>query len=153
MKFTPKGLKRLLNIYPPYLGAGVKITHISDDWKQMGVRMKLRWYNRNAVGSHFGGSLYSMVDPQIMLMLMQILGPEYFVWDKSATIDYLQPATSEVTAEILIEDDMLALIKEETHNGEKYLPTFEVLIKDKEQNIIARVDKVLYIRKKPKHRN
>ena len=84
MKFSPKSLKRLLNLYPPYLGAGVKITHISEDWRELHVGMSLRWFNRNAVNTHFGGSLYSMIDPHIMLMLMQVLGKEYLVWDKAA---------------------------------------------------------------------
>ena len=70
---SAKTLKRLLNLYPPYLGAGVKITYSSDDWKEMHVSMSLRWYNKNAVNTHFGGSLYSMVDPHIMLMLMPLL--------------------------------------------------------------------------------
>ena len=70
MKFTPKRLKRMLNLYPPYLGAGVRITYLSEDWQELHVSMSLHWYNRNAVGTHFGGSLYSMVDPNLMLMLM-----------------------------------------------------------------------------------
>ena len=68
-------LQRWVNIYPPYLGAGVRVTHISDDFRDVEVEMPLRFYNRNYVGTHFGGSLYSMVDPFYMLMLINILGP------------------------------------------------------------------------------
>jgi hypothetical protein len=55
MTLSPKSLKRLLNFYPPYLGAGIKISHISEDWSELHESMSLRWYNRNAVGTHFGG--------------------------------------------------------------------------------------------------
>lgn len=149
MYLTPKKLKFLLNVYPPYLGAGVKIAELADDWRYTKVAMKLRWYNRNAVGTHFGGSLYSMVDPQIMLMLMNILGKDYFVWDKSASIEYVAPAKNTVFAEIRLTDQFISDIKENTQSGEKYLPNFDIDIKDERGKLIARVCKVLYIKKKP----
>jgi len=150
MYLSPKKFRLLLNWYPPYLGAGVKITHISDDWKRVVVAMKLRWYNRNAVGSHFGGSLYSMVDPQLMLMLMQLLGRDYIVWDKSARIEYVKAAKSEVTAEIILQDTQIDAIRESTASGEKYLPEFEIHILDDQGELVARVFKQLYVRKKPR---
>ena len=152
MYLSPRKLKLLLNWYPPYLGAGIKISNISDDWRALNVHMKLRWYNRNAVGSHFGGSLYSMVDPHLMLMLMQVLGRDYYVWDKSATIDYIQATKSPVTAKIELEDGQIETILSKTQNGEKYLPEFVIEIKDEKHNLIATVRKILYIRKKPAHR-
>ncbi|TYO95823.1 hypothetical protein EDC39_11630 [Geothermobacter ehrlichii] len=66
-----------LNLYGPCLGAGVKVERVSADWLELDVRMRLRWYNRNAMGVHFGGSLYAMVDPHFVLVLMQKLGREY----------------------------------------------------------------------------
>jgi len=148
MYFSPRKLKLMLNLYPPYIGAGIRIKSISDDWKTMLVAMKLRWYNRNAVGSHFGGSLYSMIDPHLMLMLMQLLGKEYIIWDQSAKIDYISAAKSEVYAKIVLQDGDIELIKRETSNGAKYLPVFEIMITDGEGELIAKVQKTLYIRKK-----
>ena len=95
MRLTPPLLRFILNIYGPSLWAGIRADYISADWRSIRVSMKLRWYNRNAVGTHFGGSLYSMVDPHLMLMLMNILGSGYVVWDKSAAIDFLRPAKGE----------------------------------------------------------
>ena len=77
---SAKKLQRWVNLYPPYLGAAVRVTHISDDFRNVEVEMPLRFYNRNYVGTHFGGSLYSMCDPFYMLMLINILGPDYIVW-------------------------------------------------------------------------
>src|ERR1051325_11667703 len=76
-------LRRRINFYPPYLGASVRVTHFAEDFRRVEVEMPLRFYNRNYVGTHFGGSLYSMVDPFYMLMLMNSLGPGYIVWDRS----------------------------------------------------------------------
>lgn len=84
-------LRWALNFYPPYLGAGVRVRHISADLRLVRVKMVLRWYNRNYVGTQFGGSLYSMVDPFFVLMLMENLGPDYIVWDKAANIEFVSP--------------------------------------------------------------
>jgi acyl-coenzyme A thioesterase PaaI-like protein len=148
MKITPKKLKRILNLYPPYLGAGVRVTYIRDDWKEIRVSMKLRWYNRNAVGTHFGGSLYSMVDPHLMLLLMQLLGEEYTVWDRSAEIEFVRASRKSVTSIISISDESLELIKRNTASGEKYLAKFIVKIRDEDDGLVARVKKTVYVRKK-----
>ena len=87
INLAPNQLKLVLNIYPPYLGAGIRVEYISEDWKELRVSMRLRWYNRNAVGTHFGGSLYAMIDPHLMLLLMRLLGKDYLVWDKMASIE------------------------------------------------------------------
>jgi hypothetical protein len=76
-------LQLLVNAYPPYLGAGVRLTRIAEDFHSVDVEMRLRRWNRNTVGTHFGGSLYSMVDPFFMIMLTELLGSGYAVWDKA----------------------------------------------------------------------
>ena len=148
MKTTPRLLKRMLNLYPPYLGAGVKVTHVSADWHRLNVSMPLRWYNRNALGTHFGGSLYSMVDPHLVLLLMQLLGQEYLVWDKAAEIEFIKPGKNKVSANIQITDEVLAEIKRETAHGEKHFSHFVLEIKDEAGDLVARLKKTIYVRKK-----
>lgn len=148
MKLTPKLAKRLLNLYPPYIGAGVKCSYISEDWSELHSNMKVRWYNKNRVGTHFGGSLYSMVDPHLMLLLMQQLGKGYYVWDKSADIDFIKATKRPVKAIIRMPKAILDEIKQRTENGDKYLPEFEIDIINDEGELIARVNKTLYVKKK-----
>ena len=57
-------------ILAPFLGMGIRIKHIAPDMKAVDVEMKLRFWNANYVGTHFGGSLFAMTDPFYMLMLM-----------------------------------------------------------------------------------
>jgi len=148
MRLTPKLLKLALNFYPPYLGAGVKVTYISKDWQELHVSMSLRWFNRNAVGTHFGGSLYSMVDPHLMLLLMQLLGNDYLVWDKTADIEFVKASKSKVTSIIKVTNDDLEVIKNKTCDGEKYFSNFVVEIRDVENDLVAMVKKTIYVRKK-----
>ena len=141
-------LKLGMNLWPPFLGAGIKVRHIRADYREVVVSMKLRWYNRNYVGTHFGGSLAAMTDPFYMLMLIHILGNEYTVWDKSSTIDFIAPGRGTVTARVRLNDDQIAEIKNETADGKAYFPALSVNIVNESGDIVARVNKKLYVRKK-----
>ena len=145
---SAKGMRQLINIYGPYFGAGVKATYIDKDFRLARVSLPLRWYNKNYVGVHFGGSLYSMIDPFYMLLLMNNLGKDYIVWDQSAEIEFIKPGTGTVSATFIITDEMLKEIKDKTANGDKYLPTYPVVITDEEGEIVAKANKTLYIRQK-----
>lgn len=148
MKLTPKQFATFLNFYPPYIGAGVKINYITSDWREMKVSMQVRWYNRNYFGTHFGGSLYSMVDPHIVLLLSQILGRDYIIWDKASDIDFIKATKKAVHAIFTITDAQIADIKQNTEKGDKYLPQYKVDIVDEDKNLIARVNKTIYVRLK-----
>jgi uncharacterized protein DUF4442 len=143
-------LQRLLNFYPPYLGAAVRVTRISDDFRDVEVEMPLRFYNRNYVGTHFGGSLYSMVDPFYMLMLINILGPDYIVWDKAATIRFKKPGKGIMKANFHLSEEQLAEIRAAAESQPKVEPQFQVIVKDAEGSIVAEIDKLLYVKKKEK---
>ncbi|MGN8259951.1 DUF4442 domain-containing protein [Pseudomonas sp. SMSB3] len=145
-------LRWLLNFYPPYIGAGIRIQHISPDMRSAKVCMKLTRWNRNYVGTQFGGSLYSMVDPFYMLLLIEQLGREYIVWDKAAAIDFIAPGKGPVYAEFNVDDALLDEIRQQTANGKKYLPRVQVDIRDEAGELVARVDKTLYVRLKPQAR-
>ena len=144
----PTYLKLLINLYPPYWGTGITVKSISPDYREIRVQMKMRWYNRNYVKTHFGGSLYAMTDPFFMLMLMHILGKEFVVWDKAAHVDFVKPSEGTVTARFLIENDRIEKIINNTSGGEKYFPEFSVDIENEAGEKVAHVVKTLYIRKK-----
>lgn len=141
-----------MNFYPPYIGAGVRVRHISADMRLVQVKMVLRWYNRNYVGTQYGGSLMSMTDPWYMLMIMNNLGRDYFVWDKHAEIDYIAPGKTHVHAHFVINDEILDDIRAKTANGDKYVPEFLVEIKDDHGHLVARVKRRVYIKLKPRAR-
>ncbi len=146
---TADKLKRRIRFYPPYLGAGVRVTHVSDNFRTVKVEMPLRFYNKNYVGTHFGGSLYAMCDPFYMLMLINILGPGYTVWDKAATIRFKRPGKGLVKATFTISEEKIAEIRAAADSHPKAEPEFHVSVTDVEGNVVAEVDKLLYVRKKP----
>lgn len=137
---------RWINIWPPLLGAGIRVRWRSA--RAVDVEMKLRPWNRNYVGTHYGGSLYSMTDPFYMLMLMENLGRDYIVWDKAAHIRFRKPGKGKVRAEFRLSDEQLDEIRDKLATQEKYEPTFLVEVKDESGDVVAEVQKVLHIRKK-----
>ena len=141
-------MKRLLNMYPPYLGAGVRIEHISEDYRDVVVSVKLRWYNRNYVGTHFGGSLASMTDPFFMLMLINILGKDYVVWDQAARIRFIRPGRGRVVASFHLSQEQIDEIYVQTRDGAVFRPEYEVEILDDLGKVVTKVAKQEYIRKK-----
>ncbi len=150
---TPSGLvKHMFSLWPPYLGAGIKIQEISSDYRYVKVCLKQAWYNRNYVGTQFGGSLYAMTDPFYMLMLINNLGQDYYVWDKGATIDFVAPGKTKVTAEFRINEEIIQKVLKETESGEKYIFDLPVEVLDADGKLVASVLKKLYVRKKKKDR-
>jgi len=146
-----KILFKIFSLYPPFLGAGISVK-ISKDVKNVHVAMKLTWWNRNYVGTHFGGSLYSMCDPFFMFLLMENLGLGYIVWDKSASITFKNPGKGTVYANFHIPEEKYQEIKEQAYKSKKIYPTFTVDVMDKQGNVVATVEKVIYIKKKDKKR-
>ena len=147
-RLPPAAFMKVISLYPPFLGAGIAVTKVAPDLSSLEVQMKLRPYNRNFVGTQFGGSLYAMCDPFFMILLIQQLGKGYVVWDKSASIDFLKPGRGTVTARFELPPEKVASLRAEVDAQGKINPTFQVTVVDEKQEPVARVTKVLSIRRK-----
>ena len=147
---TARGLKRLLNFWPPFLFSGIRVEHITDDWRQAKVRLKLRWYNRNYVGTQYGGNLFSMTDPFWMIMVMERLGRDYIVWDRAAEIRFISPGRGDVLAEFDVTDELLASLRSAVESDGKTVQWCETPIVDAlSGEPVALVRKQIYVKRKP----
>ena len=147
-KAFKRHMRILMNIWPPFLGAGIRVKRLQPDWKEIDVEMKLRRWNANYVGTHYGGSLYSMTDPFLMLMLLENLGRDYIVWDKSASIRFRRPGKGTVFANFRLSDEQVQEIREALISQQKIDRTFAVEIKDESGSVVAEVEKQLHVRRK-----
>jgi hypothetical protein len=138
----------LANFWPPFLGAGIRVVSATKDYRTIKVRMNRSWYNANYVGTQFGGSLYAMTDPFYMLMLINILGPDYIVWDKAAQIEFKKPGRTAVFAEFHLSVAQTDAIKAKADQLPKYIFDLPVNITTATGEIIAAVTKTIYIRRK-----
>src|SRR5450755_664626 len=144
----PSTLRHFFNIWPPFLCCGIHVEAIADDWRYARVRLKLRWYNRNYVRTHVGGNLFSMTDPFWMVLTIHALGRDYVVWDKAGAIDFVAPGRADVFAEFRLDEVVLDELRAATANGEKVLRWFETEVKTATGEIIAKIRKQLYVRRK-----
>ncbi len=144
----PGTLRFFLNLWPPFLGAGVHITRFASDYREVVVELRPHWYNRNLFGDHFGGSLYSMTDPFFAIMLIYLLGTDYRVTHAGGSIDYLAPARGTVRARFVLNEKQIAAVRVATEGGEKHLPQFSTDIIDSTGKVVARATHTIYVRKK-----
>lgn len=147
----PAGTARMLraiNVWPPFVGAGIRVSEVADDLSRLRVEMGLYPWNRNWVGTQYGGSLYSMTDPFAMIMLMTRLGPGYVVWDKAASIQYRKPGKGAVSAEIELSEYQVEAIRREADELGKSEPTFDIAILGQDGEVVALVHRRLSVRRK-----
>lgn len=145
--FFLKNLKAI-NIWFPFLGAGIKIKEVNKERTRFLVTLKLSRRNSNLFGTQFGGSLYAMTDPFFVFILILNLGDEYIVWDKSANVEFIKPGKSKVYSNIEISKERILEIKKEIDTIGKSTYYFETEIKDIEEVVVAKVKKEVYVRKK-----
>jgi acyl-coenzyme A thioesterase PaaI-like protein len=143
LKFKIK--RFLFNFFPAYRRTGARICFISDDWKEMHIKLGLKWTTRNYVGSVFGGSIYGALDPIYMVQLINILGDRYVVWDKVATIKFIRPIKQEVFARFLISENLITEIKKEIELNKEMEIELSVQFNDANKTTYAEVIKKLYI--------
>lgn len=137
--------KYLFNWSPMYSRSTAKLIEVSEDLHYVKIRMKLNWKNRNYAGSIFGGSMLSATDPIYMVQLIQILGDDYVVWDKSVEARYKKPAKSTIFGEFVFTKDEIKTIKQDVSKANEIDIIKTMSLIDEKQNIIATFKKTLYI--------
>lgn len=152
MRLSARTLRRAMNLWPPYLFSGVRVLAIADDWRSARVALRLRRWNRNYVGTQFGGSLFAMTDPFWMLLAMHRLGGDYIVWDKAGAIDFVAPGRADVYAEFALDDAEVDGLRAAAAGGGRVLRWFETEVTTADGELVARVRKQLYVRLKPRAR-
>ena len=146
---SPALLRWIFNLWPPFAAAGIHVVRLSGDWRHARVELRMRPWNRNYVGTHFGGSLFAMTDPFWMILVKERLGPGHFVWDQAGEIEFLKPGRGTVHADFRLDDGTVETIRAATAGGAKYLHWFQTEVVDAGGEVIARVRKQVYARRKP----
>ncbi len=143
--FATKVARWKFNFFPAYRGSGARLTYISDDYHEIRVKIPLNWRTRNYVGTIYGGSMYSGIDPIYMLMLIKILGKNYIVWDKAAKIRFKRPGKETLYAEFVVTTEEIKEIKAELETKKSVDKIYNVELKNKAGEIHAEIEKTIYI--------
>ena len=139
---------RLIKYWPPYLAAGISVREFDLDRGLVVSQMKLSKWNANYFGTMFGGSLYAMCDPFYVFILSHRLGRGYYIWDIESKIKFKKATSRPVHARFEISDDEIDRIRQEAETGSKVLPEFRTEIRDADDQLIAEVEKTLYVKRK-----
>ena len=140
-------LRWVFNLWPTFRFAGVRVRAIANDFTAATVELRLGLLNRNYVGTAFGGTLYAMTDPFYMLMMMRQLGAGYVVWDRAGAVRYLKPGKGVITANFVLPAEEVARVRGLLGESGKLDQTYTVDLRDAVGQLIAQVEKTLYIRK------
>lgn len=142
-------LKRLAyNFFPVYRRTGARLTYIDDTWKEIRISIPLRLWTRNIIGTISGISMFGGVDPIYMVMLIKILGDDFVVWDKEATIRFKRPGRSRLSARFILDDSEIETIRTALETVQAIDRTYRIDLVDQEGMICATVEKTIHIARK-----
>jgi acyl-coenzyme A thioesterase PaaI-like protein len=142
-----------MNLWPPFLFAGIRVVELSDDYRYAKVRLRMHRWNRNYVGTHFGGSLFAMTDPFWMLLVLHHVGRDHLVWDRAGEIEFVKPGRGTVYAEFRLTDEHLAEVRSLAADGGRALVWFDTDVVDEHGEVVARTRKQVYARRKQRERS
>jgi len=151
--WTSRKMRWAFWVFPSYLGTGATVTYIDATFQELRVKIPLNWRTRNYVNTIYGGSMYGAVDPMYMLMLMNILGRDYVVWDKAAAIRFRKPGQSTLYATFIITDEQIVEIKKLVTETGHIDYHFKLNLVDIEGIAHAEIEKTIYIASKEYYRS
>jgi acyl-coenzyme A thioesterase PaaI-like protein len=143
-----RNMRWVFNFWPCIWCTGGKVEFIAGDFKELHVSIKLNIRTRNRVGTVYGGSIYSSVDPYFMLLLMEVLGKDYVVWDKGASVKFVRPIVDKVKCRFLITEEILEDIKTHTADKGEYVFELPLQYEDEAGKVYATFNKTMYVAQK-----
>jgi len=148
MRLSPRTILKIISYWPPYLASGIKVVEVADDLSLVTVSLRIRPWNKNYFGTHFGGSLYAMCDPFFVFLLVQQLGEDHIVWDKAAEIEFVKAVSEPVFATFSVEPALADEIRRDALERFSVEPRLATEVVTAGGDVVARVRKTLYVRRK-----
>jgi len=150
-KFISKDklFKHGFNLSPMYRRSCARVIHVSEDLLHVRIKLPISYKNKNYVSSIFGGSMFSAVDPFPMVQLINLIGNDFVVWDRSAEIIFKRPARETIYADFTYSLEELDLIKQRVgeENEIDYVKS-TLLTSEDGTKTFCEVKKTLYIANK-----
>jgi hypothetical protein len=82
------------------------------------------------------------------MLLLRHLGRDHVVWDRAAEVDFIKPGRGDVTARFVLTEEEVERLRGLAADGGKVLEWFSVDITDADGDVVARVRKQVYVRRK-----
>lgn len=145
----PSLLKWGFNLSPMYRRSTARILTVTKDLHKITIRIKLSYKNKNYMGTMFGGSMFSAVDPIPMVQLIHLLGNKFVVWDKSAEILFKRPGNENMYADFeFSEEEILEIKTNVSRENEVLIIKKTSLTNQNKTKVFCEVNKTIYIANK-----
>jgi acyl-coenzyme A thioesterase PaaI-like protein len=146
-----KLLRWRFNRYPAYRQTGARVVRISEDFREITVKLPLNRLTRNLHGTIYGGAMYSAVDPLHAVIVAYHLGPDYHVWMKSAQIDFKRPGRTDLLATARVSEHELDEIRAALAHATKLDRVFKLALTSADGEVSAHVTFTVHIKRRGKH--
>ena len=133
------------NLFPAYRRTGARITYVAPDFHEVHIKIPSNWKTRNHMGITWGGGLYSALDPIYGVMLYKILGGQYRVIDRTASIHFKRPGKTTLFARFRLSQQELKDIQTDLQTQAKLTRHYEIDLVDKHGVVHASCEKELCI--------
>ena len=147
----PNELKRMLNLWFPFLVNRIKIISITNDFHQMDIQLKHSFWNRNPNKSIWGGSITSTLDPFFPIMIKQIMlkkGIRTDFFSKAIHVEFVKQVNTHVLFQFKINETEIIEAENSLNNNGKYSNWHEVNGLDLEGQICVKGKIEVYLRKR-----
>ena len=148
-KYFPNQTHQLFKIFfnasPMYRRSTGRVTSVSKDFWTVEVKIPLTYKNRNYAGTIFGGSMFSATDPIYMVQLIQIIGTDYIVWDKSSVVKFKRPANTDAYVVFQFKEDEISNLKKQVEEEKEVELKKLVELKNKDGKVFCEIEKVIYV--------
>jgi hypothetical protein len=149
MKISENSLKWLMRLYPPMLFQRIWVQKINKGFTGIDIKINRSFVTSNLGKSTFGGTLFSATDPFYALLFGQIMqhrGLRITVWLKSAKINYLKPAHSDLFYSLHITPEMILEMENTLMSDGKFIKEYPIEIYDKSGELCVTAINEVYIR-------
>ena len=149
MKVSENVLKWGMRLYPPLLLQRIWVQNIDKGFRGADVKINRSLFTLNFGKAIFGGTIYSAADPFYALLLGQILRNKNYtitVWLKSASIQFLKPARTDLYYKICITDEMIAEIVEALDQKTIFVKNYSIEMYSKSGDLQSIAKNEVYIK-------
>lgn len=145
---SPRAFPVLASLYPPLLGSGIRIRHVTRDWTRGELVMQVAPWTANSNGTAFGGSLFAATDVLYGALLSGQLGGDYQVWTKSATIDFLRPGRGRMSCVVEVPRAEADMIRRQLTERQSTSVVHTALVVDDRGSTVVEARHTMSVRRK-----
>lgn len=149
MKYVMHKIKFIILdlVHPCWRLSGRKLKYFSEDYHEIQIEIELKRINRGPHGFIYGGSLFSATDAIPAFQHFLILGKNYVVWDKEATIRFILPCKEKLCLKNVITANEINEIKSLLETKPKLDRKYTLELVDDAGVVHVLIEKIIHIRK------